>query len=620
MVGLHPVRRILAIATAALVVAASLVACSHAGTSPEQAAAQRFLDALGRDDITAAAAATSDQAGARNVIATSLKSLGNPTGTLRVTSQHGTTAQFRASWSVPGVSTPWTYHGVLQLTNDGGAWAVAWAPSALHPGLAAGQHLLARRTQPPRAQLQDGTGRSLFTETPVVDVGIEPSQVKNLGSLAATLAATLHISAADIVSSVRHAPSKNAFVEVITLRKPAYEAVRSIIHPLPGTVFRTGTELLGPTSRFAQPLLGHVGTAPADIVKASAGRVGNSDQTGLDGLQRVFDAQLAGRPGVDIYTADADGTPVHRLASLGTPQPGKAVQLTLDRRVQTAADDALSSVPRSAAIVALQPSTGRILAVANSASTPGDIALAGQYPPGSTYKIITAAAALAGGRLTANTPEACPGTKTVDGRVFVNDDRFDLGTVTFRTAFAMSCNTTFMSLGLALSPTALGSAARQLGLGTQWRLPVESFSGSVPPSNGLTEQAADSIGQGRVLVSPLAMAEAAGAVRAGRPVAPSLVVGEQAQPGPSLSRQTAATLRDLMRATVTGGRATQLADLPGDVAGKTGTAEYGTATPPRSHAWFAGYRGDLAFAVFVYDGQTSKVAVAITHSFLAGLH
>jgi cell division protein FtsI/penicillin-binding protein 2 len=603
----------------ALVVTASVAGCSHGGTSPQQTAAQRFLDALGRDDSAAAAAATSDPAAAGDVIASSLKSLGNPTGALHVTSQHGTTAQFSASWTVPGVSAPWTYQGTLQLTNDSGAWTVAWAPSDLHPGLAAGQHLLVRRTQPPRAPLEDGAGRPLFTETPVVYVGIEPSQVKNLDSLAATLAATLHISAADIVSSVKHAPSRNAFVDVITLRKSAYEAVRPIIHPLPGTVFRTGTELLGPTSRFAQPLLGHVGPATADIVKASAGRVGDGDQTGLDGLQRVFNAQLAGAPGVDVYAADADGTPVHKLASLGTPKPGSPVQLTLDRGVQTAADAALSSVPQSAAIVALQPSTGRILAVANSASTPGDIALAGQYPPGSTYKIITATAALAGGRLTAATPEPCPGTKTVDGRVFVNDDRFDLGTVTLRTAFAMSCNTTFMTLGLALPPAALGAAARKLGLGAPWRLPVDSFSGSLPPPVGLTEQAADSIGQGRVLMSPLAMAEAAGAVEAGRPVAPSLVVADQAQPGPALPQQIAATLRDLMRATVTSGRATELADLPGDVAGKTGTAEYGTASPPRSHGWFAGYRGDLAFAVFVYDGQTSKVAVAITHTFLAAL-
>jgi cell division protein FtsI/penicillin-binding protein 2 len=174
-------------------------------------------------------------------------------------------------------------------------------------------------------------------------------------------------------------------------------------------------------------------------------------------------------------------------------------------------------------------------------------------------------AALAGGRLNANTLELCPGTKTVDGRVFVNDNRFDLGTVPLRTAFAMSCNTTFMRLGLALPPTALGAAARELRLGAPWRLPVESFSGSVPPPVGLTEQAADSIGQGRVLVSPLAMAEVAGAVQSGRPVAPSLVVGDQAQHGPPLPQRSAATLRELMRATVTGGRRDH-AHLPGRTA------------------------------------------------------
>jgi penicillin-binding protein len=104
------------------------------------------------------------------------------------------------------------------------------------------------------------------------------------------LAATLHISAADIVSSVKRAPSEDAFVDVITLRETAHVAVRSI--------FRTGTELLG-----------HVGTATADIVKVTAGRVRAGDQTGLDGLQRVFDAHLAGTPAVDVYAADADGTP-----------------------------------------------------------------------------------------------------------------------------------------------------------------------------------------------------------------------------------------------------------------------------------------------------------------------
>jgi cell division protein FtsI/penicillin-binding protein 2 len=189
-----------------------------------------------------------------------------------------------------------------------------------------------------------------------------------------------------------------------------------------------------------------------------------------------------------------------------------------------------------------------------------------------------------------------------------------------RTAFAMSCNTTFMTLGMGLPANAMSAAAERLGLGATWQLPVESFSGSAPAPAGQTEKAADAIGQGRVLVSPLAMAEVAGAAQSGRPVVPSLIDGAQSPPGTPLPSALTATLHDLMRAVVTSGRATELSDLPGEVAGKTGTAEYGTATPPRSHGWFAGYRGDLAFAVFVYDGQTSKVAVRIAHGLLASLN
>jgi cell division protein FtsI/penicillin-binding protein 2 len=609
------------LAAAVVLVLGTLAACGgHGHSSAQRAAGQRFLDALGRGDTTAAAAETSDPEAAQAGIAASLAGLGaGAKGTLRARSLSHDTVRFDAAWTLPGASAPWRYQGQLQLVQHGGSWVVLWSATDIAPGLAAGQHLLARRVQPSRAALEDASGRALFTRTAVVDVGIQPSLVKNLRSLAATLASSLHISASDIVTSVKAAPSPQAFVDVITLRKPAYDAVRAIIHPLPGTVFRTGTELLAPSSRFAQPLLGHVGPATAEIVKASGGRAQAGEQTGLDGLQQVFDKQLAGTDGVDVYAADPNGVAATKLGSAGAATPGTPVRLTLDRSVQTAADAALRDLPQQAAIVALQPSTGRILAVANSASTPGDIALAGQYPPGSAYKIVTATAALAAGRLSADTREACPGTKTVDGRVFVNEDRFDLGTVSLRTAFAMSCNTTFMTLGLALPPTALPAAARQLGLGAPWQLPVESFSGSVPPPAGQTEKAADAIGQGRVLVSPLAMAEAAGAAQSGRPVAPSLVVGHQARPGTALPATITATLHDLMRATVTSGRGAALEDLPGEVAGKTGTAEYGTAVPPRSHGWFAGYRGDLSFAVFVYDGQTSQVAVGVTHAFLDGL-
>ena len=620
-------RRVYVLAVLTALAASGLAACGSHHTSPEQAAAQRFLDALGRGDAAAAAAATSDPAAATGGITASLNGLGaGAKGSFDATTvsrQSATsTVRFAASWTVAGTAAPWTYTGSLPMAKRGADWKVVWSPADLAPELRAGEHLTLKRAQPPRATLLDASGHALIVPTPVVNVGIRPSFVKDLASLAAVLARALHqygVATNDIVASVRGA-KPDAFVPVITLRKPAYDAVRAQIHSLPGTVFTTGTEQLGPTSHFAQPLLGQVGAATKEIIENSSGRVRDGDMTGLDGLQRVFDKTLSGTAGVDVYAADAEGTLRARLGSAGAAQPGKPVKLTLDRSAQSAADNALASVKKAAAIVALQPSTGRILAAANSESTPGDIALAGQYPPGSTYKIVTATAVLADGTLTPDTPQACPATKTVDGRVFVNENKFDLGTVPLRKAFAMSCNTTFMTLGMRLPSDALPAAAQRLGLGGTWQLPVETFSGSSPVADGQTEKAADTIGQGRILVSPLAMAEVAGAAQSGRPVAPSLIDGQQSQPGAPLPSAITADLHDLMRAVVTSGRATKLDDLPGEVAGKTGTAEYGTAKPPRSHGWFAGYRGDLAFAVFVYDGQTSDVAVAITHTFLASLH
>ena len=148
--------------------------------------------------------------------------------------------------------------------------------------------------------------------------------------------------------------------------------------------------------------------------------------------------------------------------------------------------------------------------------------------------------------------------------------------------------------------------------------------GAGPGRKGETGKAADAIGQGRGEVSPLAMALVAAAGAKGGGVTPTLLAGQAdptGTPPPGPPAAVLPTLRDMMRAVVTEGTAQALARLPGEpVAGKTGTAEYGTAVPPRSHAWFAGYRGDLAFAVLVDDGQSSRTtAVPVAGAFLSAL-
>ena len=149
------------------------------------------------------------------------------------------------------------------------------------------------------------------------------------------------------------------------------------------------------------------------------------------------------------------------------------IATTIDRPMQLAAENALAGVTQQAAIVALQPSTGAVLAVAQNApaDAQGPIALTGLYPPGSTFKTVTTSAALQAGVATPDTVLPCPGTENIEGRQIPNDDEFDLGSVPLHTAFAKSCNTTMARMAVGLPADALHKAALQFGLGVDYVTP-----------------------------------------------------------------------------------------------------------------------------------------------------
>jgi cell division protein FtsI/penicillin-binding protein 2 len=285
--------------------------------------------------------------------------------------------------------------------------------------------------------------------------------------------------------------------------------------------------------------------------------------------------------------------------------------------VQRAAQAAVDKQDLPTMLVAIQPSTGDLLAVAqNSSVDAGPVALQGQFAPGSTFKVATATALLDAGT-GIGTIVPCPGSATVGQRTVRNAD-FDLGDVPLRTAFAQSCNTSFALAAADLPLDALPRAANQLGLGADFVIPgIDTEVGGVPVAVDAVQQVENSIGQGQVQVSPFGLAMMSATVAAGRAVTPRLwpdratevTTGYEA-PSPGVIR----SLRTMMREVVTGGRATELAGL-GRVYGKTGTAE----TTGSAHGWFTGYRDDLAFAVLVQDGESSSTAVAVTSSFLAGL-
>src|SRR5215218_9021728 len=385
-------------------------------------------------------------------------------------------------------------------------------------------------------------------------------------------------------------------------------------------------------------LLGSVGPVTADDLKKLGATYQTGDQVGHgNGLEAAFERQLAGTPSGEVRLAGKDGKALKVLYRFAG-KDGEAVKTTLDPRAQEAAEAALDTLKKPAALVALQPSTGELLAVVNHPFDGYNRALLGRYPPGSTFKVVTAGALLAGG-LRPTDPVACPREAKVGGRTFGNFEDEVLGRIPFSSAFAHSCNTAFVQQAARrLDGKELVAAAAQYGFGLDPSPGIPAVTSRVPTPSDKADLAAESFGQGRVTASPLQMALVAATVAEGRWPQPTLVSGEAADSGEvdgkesndsggvepakspdPLGSGVAKTLRTLMRQVVTEGTAAD-ANLPGRVGGKTGTAEFGTGDPLPTHAWFIGFRGDMAFAVIVEDGGVGgRVAAPAAARFLRGL-
>ncbi|RBY96815.1 penicillin-binding protein [Blastococcus sp. TF02-8] len=619
--------------TALLLAGPLLAGCSSSSEDDVRSAAEAFLEdwAAGRTDE--AARATTDPGAAGALLEQTAADLPGATLTPELgdvsVDDDTATVDWTASWAL-AAAPEWRYAGELRLREGDDAWQVVAEPAIVHPELGEGQHLELTRSLPERAAITDADGAPLFTETEIVNVGVAKGQETDLPALAAALGAATGIDPARIVSDVQAAPD-GQFVPVITLRRPDFERIRAQVFDLPGAVFPTATRSLAPSPRFAEALLGRVGGATAEIIEETSEdgvpRFAAGDEVGLSGLQRALQDQLTGTAGftVSVVSTDEGTSDAGREIAAVDPVPGEPVRTPLVRGIQEAADAAVAGETRPTHLVVVRPGTGEILAVSSNEIADAGNALTGQFPPGSSMKTITATALLSAGALTPDTAVPCPGTTVVEGREFENQNKFDLGTVPFTEAFAESCNTTFIQQGLELPDAALVDAAASYGVGTDWKLPVDVFGGKVPADSTGTTKAADAIGQGQVLMSPAQMALVAAGIASGTPAAPVEVLGaEPAGPAPTgPSAAALEALRPMMRQVVLSGTATALGDR-GEVYGKTGTAEFGTKTPPDSHGWFVGYRlggagGDLAFAVLVEGGQSSSAAVAVTDAFLGAV-
>jgi cell division protein FtsI/penicillin-binding protein 2 len=514
----------------------------------------------------------------------------------------------------------WAYETLIKADLNQGQWLVQWSPATFHPDLTEVTTLVRHRTLPPRAPILDRNGVALTPERAIVRVGVVPAKVRkvtyeNLGEI-------LGIDT-DALRDRVTAAEPDWFVPVIDLRKGDYQPLRDALLKVPGISIDTAQRALAPTSAWGRAVLGTVGPATAETLENAGPLALPTDEVGVSGLQFAFQQQLAGTPGVTIDLVEKATGDVLNHVLVRKPGQGKPLETSLDLASQNAAEQAVARATSTTAVVVVKASTGEVLAAANAPGpTSYNTAFVGHYAPGSTYKVVSAATLLKAGVVTPNTRVTCPDTTVVDGKQFKNYENGIAGpNPTFAQAFAASCNTTMVDRADQIGGKQLAAMAKQFGVGADWELGLDAFSGSAPADKDLVTRAADMIGQGKVEASPLMMAMVAGAVDSGVSRTPTLLPGTA--PGlrlHELDPKVRDDLQKMMRLVVTSGtgQSVNLSGLP--VYAKTGTAEFAKGKGTGTNAWMIGFRGDIAFAVLVEGGSSgAHDAAPVVNSLLAAL-
>ncbi len=373
---------------------------------------------------------------------------------------------------------------------------------------------------------------------------------------------------------------------------------------------------------------GEAGTPPVKALDRDGGELTAeaypSLGTVLDGLREKYGEKAGGKAGIELRVVRAESTateessraaagtkksaadkaPDKTLLELSEGTPG-TVETTLSGSLQKAAEEQVAAKER-ASVVVLRPSTGEILAVANS-NPNFNTAFQGSLAPGSTMKVVTAALLFDKGLASVDKTHPCPKYSSYGGWKFQNLDKFQIKKGTFKASFAASCNTAFISQAKKLENDSLTKEAQEVfGLGLDnWSIGVSSFDGSVPVQSD-APMAASLIGQGGVRMNPLNMASVAATAKTGafkQPylVAPSVDGRTLATASRTMSSSTQSQLREVMQYTAAAGTAAEaMAGLGPDFGAKTGSAEVDGQKKP--NGWFTAWKGDLAAAGVVQQG------------------
>jgi cell division protein FtsI/penicillin-binding protein 2 len=414
-------------------------------------------------------------------------------------------------------------------------------------------------------------------------------------------------------------------------------APRAPILAADGTALAEGDagEREHPIGSAAIDITGEVGNAEEEDLPALE-RQGFSSQTlvGVSGLERAFNARLAGKPGGSLLAVSEGGSGSARVLSKGKPQPGAPVKTTIDPDLQQTAVAALAG--QSGGVAVLDARNGDVRALAGQA-------FSAPQPPGSTFKMITSTAALEKGVVSLDAEFENTSGVNVGGR-FIENANGEVCGGTFRQAFAESCNADFAPLGPKIGNDMLVETAERFGFNSPPTLYAPKIVRAVEPAeSSIPEDVGDeldlgvsAIGQGEVLATPLQMASVAQTIGNDGVRMPTSIVKQKklrpdAEPVRVMSKKISEELTELMIGVVTEGTGTAGAIPQAQVAGKTGTAELGPEpgtenqeNPPQAKdAWFAAFAPDekpkLAIGVLLIDAGAAggEVAAPIASQILA---
>jgi penicillin-binding protein 2 len=532
--------------------------------------------------------------------------------------------------------------------KDKGVWKIDWTPEAILPKLTPGRLVRMTRINTTRGRILARDGSELATFTDAGVVGVVPGQVRSQPGLLASLAPALGVTADSIKAKLAQSwVTDDTFVPIRTLAGTALDAARPKLSVIEGVQIQAARMRSYPSGLAAQTLGYLVEASESDAAKPD--RVKRGVQAGdligkVDsGLEATLDDVLGGTYGFRLTIIEPNGAVVETLGETA-PLPGQDVVLSLDIAMQRAAEAALGD--RKGALVAEDPWSGEILAMASrptfdlNAFVNGDVAAIarysadankplfnratfGQYASGSSFKPVTAAAALREGLYKFGDKIDCPARWTGYGPQWVqlNHETSNLGLIDMRTAIARSCNSFFYELGKRLndrSQDLLPNAAKSFGLGKATDIDYVLEAEGIVPSQAWKQtyfsNSADrtwnpgdatnlAIGQGFLLVTPLQMANYAAALaNDGIVWKPRLVTEIRDRSGASVKKfektivghanatnTELSLIRDCMRAVVSDPDGTvyfPFRTFQVSVAGKSGTAETPSGDP---NGWFIGF-------------------------------